>query len=184
MRPVGNIFTDPIQKRFLQDISTAIEQASKDKAESSAGGYFKAVDRKQTGSHGGSSSPGQWQTRELNSVDANVGDFGSLSSGRVTLQPGTYEFLASVPACQSGKHQARLRAVEGGTVWMGTVEAADVDTESSSRSVVVGRVALKNRTTMVVQQIVEKEKAGSGLGLAGNFTDEIYTVVEFRRIGG
>lgn len=183
MRPVGNIFTDPNQKRFLQDVQVAIEQAAKGREES-GGGYFKAVDKKPAGTHGGGSSPNQWQTRALTVVESNEGNYGTLGSNRIVLSPGVYEFFVSVPACQSGKHQARLRAVEGGAVWAGTVEAADQDDESTSRSLVVGRMNLKRKTTLEVQHLVEKDKSASGLGLAGGFGEEIYTVAEFRRIGG
>lgn len=182
MRPSNGIFPDRKQAAWCQDMADEINAATSKKQVGD--GYLLVVDKKQSGVNGGNAQPGSWRDRDLNTVVSETGGFISLASGKLTIKPGVYEFMVSVPGYKVGRHQARLISTKGDWSALGTVESSDADAPGVTNSIVIGRIDIKNIAVFKVQQIVEKEAEGTGQGIAGGFGDEIYTVAEFRRIGG
>lgn len=127
----------------------------------------------------GTFTSGAWQTRALNTVAADSGGDASLSTGQVTLAAGTYRLRASAPAFSVGRHQARWHNVtDNAAVLAGTSEYADT---VQTRSIVAGRFTISASKVFELQHRCENTRSSDGLGVAGNFTAEVYAEIELWR---
>lgn len=140
--------------------------------------YILIRDEKTQGTDGGTFTSGAWQTRDLNTEVEDTGGDASVASNQITLEAGTYRCLISCPAFSVECHQARLYNITDSAVLvLGTSE----ETSSGSiqtRSFIAGRFTLAAQKVLEVQHQCESTDAGDGFGRAGNWTTEIYTVVE------
>ncbi len=143
-------------------------------------GYVCIHDQKAQNTAGGTFTSGAWQTRTLNTEQADSQGLASLSSNQVTLAAGTYRARASAPAYQVAMHQIRLQNVTAGTTLVTgspIYDAAGVGVES--RSFLSGRFTVAASQALELQHQCGTTRATDGFGLAGNFTVEIYATIEF-----
>lgn len=148
-------------------------------------GYIKVSDVKAQNTNGGTFTVGAWRTRVLNTEDSDTNNDCSLASNQITLAAGTYECLISAPAYFVNSHQIRLYNTTGAAVILtGTSETCNavIGGHSQTRSFIVGRFTIAASQALEVQHICETTKTNDGLGAAANFTSEIYTIAEFRRV--
>jgi hypothetical protein len=155
----------------------------------SAPDYIHLVDSKASGTDGGTSTSGSWETRTLNTEKSDTGNHCSLSSSQFTLDAGTYEIRASAPANQATYHQARLQNVtDAATILSGTTEYTQSTSDNQmTRSFIMGRFTIGASKALEIQHRVASGRATYGYGIAagGGFTvaEEIYTVVELWKVG-
>ena len=142
-------------------------------------------DRKASGTHGGTFTSGAWQTRDLTSFVSEIPG-ASLSGSQITLPAGRYYIRARAPAYRVDQHKARLYNVTAAEAALtGTSElSGDSSANSSTPSVLSGRLDLVTETVLELQHRCQKTYSLNGFGTASHFpdADEIYSVVEVRRL--
>jgi len=144
--------------------------------------YVCIRDKKAQGVSGGTFTVGAWQTRDLNDEVADTANIASVSSNQITLAAGTYVALILAPAHAVANHQSRLYDITGGaTLITGTPEYVGVTELVQTHSFVCGRFTLAATSVLEVQHYATSTKSANGLGIAGNITNEIYTVAQFWR---
>lgn len=141
-------------------------------------------DEKASGTGGGSPSAGTWNTRVLNTVKANTISGASLSSNRITLPAGTYEYEASAPAYGADMHRLRLYNVTDGVVTeVGGSEQASAST--ATRAFVTGKqLVLTAPKVFELQHFIGSNGGGNTLGVPISNTGviEVYAEIEFRKV--
>jgi hypothetical protein len=141
--------------------------------------YVWVQDEKTQNTNGGASSTGSWVTRTLNQEKADTGSIASLASNRVTLPAGTYRVYATAPAFKSQRTQLRLQDITNtATLVTGQPHFVANSTNSEGMAQLRGRFTLSGSADIELQQRFESSD-GLGLGVAANFTTEVYAVVEF-----
>lgn len=149
-------------------------------------GYIKVTETQAQNTNGGTFTAGAWRTRTLNTEDSDTNADCSLASNQITLTAGTYECMISAPAWQVKRHQIRLYNTTGAAaILIGTSEYAEdggAAAREGTRSFCCGRFTIAASQALEVQHQCEATKATYGLGIAANFTSEIYTIAEFWRV--
>jgi hypothetical protein len=150
-------------------------------------GYLQYRDEKAQNTTGGTFTSGAWRTRTLNTEVTDVGGYGSLSSNQITLSSGTYKIYAIAPAYAVDRHQIRLQNVtDATTILVGTSCFSYHNSGSgfdSNLSVIQGVFTIGASKALEIQHQCQTTQSGDGLGVAANFTTEVYTVVELWKIG-
>lgn len=143
--------------------------------------YILIQDQKSVGTSGGTFTSGAYRTRTLNTEVADAGGHASISSNQITLAAGTYRFNISCPAYAVGRHQAILYNIsDSSVVAVGTSEYAPVTvSETTSRSIISGRVTIASTKVFEVQHKGTTTSATYGFGVECSFTTEVYTSAEF-----
>lgn len=141
------------------------------------------TDEKASGTAGGSSTAGAYQTRTLNTQRGDTG-FCSLASNQFTLQPGTYEIEASATARASGSHKAIIANITAATTAIiGQTTNVSTTVDASSPSIIKGRITVINASVFEIQSRVSNSVATTGYGSASTFGDsEVYTVVKIDKV--
>lgn len=148
--------------------------------------YVCLRDKKAQGTHGGTFNADAWRTRAINEEQADPKNICTLAANRITLAAGTYRCLISCPAILVNRHQTRLYNVtDVATVLVGTSAHARVvppdESSPQTRSFVVGRFTIAADKLLEVQHRCQTSRADWGFGVSSNWTDEIYTTIEFWR---
>ena len=151
--------------------------------------YIKVSDVKSNGTHGGTFTSGAWQTRDINTEDADTGGHCSISSNQITLAAGTYRCYIRCPAHRiGGNHKARLQNItDVATEILGSnAMGPDVGSDGGAGegdSVIQGRFTIATSKTLEIQDRCQATRATDGFGRACSFgVSEIYTVAEFWKI--
>lgn len=153
----------------------------------SVAAYLNYQEQQAQNTAGGTFSSGAWRTRVLNTEVADLGGYGSLAGNQITLAAGTYIVVASAPAWAVLQHQVRLQNV---------TDAATLVTGDSTYTAqgaggvgAVNRSSLRGIFTIGASKAIELQhqcnttKTTDGFGVAGNFTTEVYAIVELWKIG-
>lgn|SRR3990167_242729 len=146
--------------------------------------YIKVSDVKAQNTAGGTFTLGAWRTRVINTEDTDTGGNCSISSNQITLGAGTYECHIKCPAVSVGAHQARLQNItDTATTLIGTAEHSSSSANyATCSSVIIGRFTITGSTVFEIQHQGTATQTTNGFGLPANFTSEVYTVAEFRKI--
>ena len=142
--------------------------------------YVHLVDKKNSGTDGGSATLGAWRTRDLTDELADTGGVCTLSSNQFTLDAGTYRCLISAPAYRSEHHQIRLYNDTDGAMELLGAQGWNENAfeEALTHSFIFGRFTIAAQKTFEVQYQLTQTQASNGLGLDNSWGDQIYTVVE------
>lgn len=143
--------------------------------------YLKDV--KASGTSGGTSTAGSWNTRDLNTVEGDT-EFVSLASNQFTLEAGKYEIEFDTVLAQPNGAKARLYNVtDASTAIVGlTTRTANVD-DSHVNPRGVGTITIGNTKVFELQYRVQTGKTTNGLGYSSNFgEDEIYSQVKITKL--
>lgn len=156
--------------------------------------------------NGGTATSGSWETVQFNTILLDTADLSNpendevltVSSGAIDLPTGLWEIDCEVPRIAVDRFQSRLYDVTGAAVMkydgtstdiLGTCGYGISTTTSGSGSIVgggvtriVGRFRLTSQKTIRVEARVERTRATTGCGVAGNFTTEIYAVCRLKRL--
>ncbi len=132
----------------------------------------------------GTFTSGSWQTRVLNTEVSDAGGHASISSNQITLAAGTYDVHIRCPAYKVNQHQARLQNISDTTTTLiGSCEFNyNLANAVQTSSVIIGRFTIATSKVFEVQHQATTTAATNGLGVPSNFTTEIYTVAEFRKV--
>ena len=144
-----------------------------------------------SGTHGGSSTGGSWNTRPLNTLN-NPKSYAWISfddvNDRFTLQQGLYSIIVEGEVFGAGAHQVRLRADPAGapsTAILGHGQHCPYFYEEASQTALLDDViSVGTATTYEVQHFIEQTVATYGLGRdTGSGEDQVYTTIRIARLG-
>jgi hypothetical protein len=140
-------------------------------------------DRQAQNTAGGTATSGSWQTRTLNTLVRNVGTLASLATNQFTLPAGTYYIAWSAPAHFVAQFQTRLQNItDTATAGVGASSYSNPAASMMVRSEGAAVVTIAGSKAFEVQMQVNTTRASDGMGLAANFTTEVYTRVEITKI--
>lgn len=146
----------------------------------SLGLYARIVDFKTQNTDGGSAVLGAWRIRDLNTIVTNHIGL-TLDSNQVTLPAGTYRCRITAPIYHVDTARHRLYDTTGATtlVLSTSGSAANLATlPNVMRQLIQGRFTLAAESVLELQYLCNVSKATDGLGLACNFTTEVYSILE------
>lgn len=146
--------------------------------------YVIIEDQKAQNTAGGTATSGSFQKRDLNTEVTDLAGLASIASSVVTLQPGTYYARWSAPAANGVlTHQTRLRNTADGINYMGTSERAAAAIQNQTVSTGSAFFTITAAKTFELQHQVNTTVATTGFGFAANFGTEVYSRLEFIRLG-
>jgi hypothetical protein len=141
-----------------------------------------------SGTGGGTSAAGAWQTRKLNTTILNTISGASLSANQISLPAGTYDIWASVPGHQCEGHRAALYNVtDADTTISGTSarSRATSSTDGSSTSTIFGQFTIASTKTFEIRHYTNTSTATTGLGVTvATGANEVHTEVYIKKSGG
>lgn len=151
----------PSTKKYVDDNS------------SSGADYILIRDVKTSGTDGGASATGSFETRDLNEITSDSGGHASLSTNQVTLAAGTYVFIGRCPGYKTGSQQAMLYNVS---------DTAVIEYGETGAS--IGSVQVDGEFTIAASKTVELRhrvavSSADGHGIATSFsTEEVYATLK------
>lgn len=151
--------------------------------ESSEGGspYILIIDRKTSGTDGGTFTTGAWRTRDLTIIASDDKGIAQLAANQITLPKGAYRLRASAPAFSVDAHQARFYNITNTTeIALGTSESAG--TGIQTRSIVSGKLFIGVSSVFELQHRCGSTQATNGFGKAAAWGNEVYSMVELWKI--
>ena len=155
---------------------------------SSSGGKFESAllhvrDEKSSGSHGGTSTSGSFQTRVLNTSMTNEISGASLASNQITLPAGTYFIMAQQPIRGGDDIRVLLRNItDSSNTIVGTSEYV-TGNASAIKGFIIGRFTIASSKVFEIQYRVFTGLANTGLGLGSNYSVvEVYTDVQIWKV--
>ena len=143
------------------------------------------VDEKAVTVDAGTFTSGAWRTRTLNTTrySRQTTAFSSLSSNQITLQAGTYYINGSAPAFVVTRHQTRFENVtDTSTAITGTSEYTSSGDTIQTRSFIKGVITIASAKTFEFQHRCQTSRGTDGLGVAADFTTEVYAEIEIVRL--
>lgn len=147
--------------------------------------YVCIRDVKEQNVPGGDFASGDWRTRDITEELADDAGICTIDGNQITLQAGTYRCSISVPANKVNMHQAQLYNITDDSVTLvGTPSRSDTAHYHMERSWIIGPFTIASQKVFEIQHQCQTTQNSNGLGLPGNFTDEVYTIAEFRRTLG
>lgn len=148
-----------------------------------AKGLAYVADQKASGTGGGASATGGFNTRTLNTVVYDRSGIVSLATNQVTLPAGDYHLRARAPALGVGTHQVRLRNITSGTT-VGTGSSAYTNNVnvSMSDSWVDAYVSNAGSAAYELQHATQLAVATFGYGAAANNGTEVYGEMWIERL--
>jgi len=142
---------------------------------------FHVRDEKSNGTGGGTSTPGSWQTRTLNTIKTNEITSASLSSNQITLPSGTYYIMAKANHFDGDRHKMKLRNItDSSDEIIGSSEYAEDTTNGTTNSYLNGRFTIGGTKSFELQH--RCEVAGS-FGVASSFgVIEVFADVQIWKV--
>lgn len=145
--------------------------------------YAHIQDQKANGTDGGTFTVNTWTTRTLNTIVSDVDGICSISSNRITLQPGTYRIHVIAPAYEVRANRIILYNYTDSSVVVVGLPAYSFG-GSYSPAHLIGRFTISGAKEFEIRHICEATQATYGLGVAmgsrasNDDEIEIYTDVE------
>ena len=152
-----------------------------DGGDGAAEDYILIRDEKTSGSIGGTFTAGAWQTRDLNTIVADIGSHVSLASNQITLAAGTYKVKVHAPAFKVVRHKTKLRNItDGSDIVIGSSSYNSNTDLVSGDSTLEGRFTIDDSKVIELQHRCSTTGSSTGFGVASNFgVIEVYAVIEF-----
>ena len=155
----------------------------------SSGGKFESAllhvrDEKASGTQGGSSTSGSFQTRTLNTVVTNEISGASLSSNQIVLPSGTYFIYGTTPVYAGDQIKTKLRNITDSTdAIIGGTDYTVSGYGGYCRSIISGRFTISAQKTFEIQNRVGTSNAVTGYGVTSSFSlTEVYSDVQIWKV--
>lgn len=146
--------------------------------------YLSYANIQTSGTNGGSSVSGSWNTLTLNTELHDTHNLGTLSGNQITLQPGSYRFSGRGSLYASDRCQVRLYNVtDAGSVGNQTVLNAfsNAGTYNYAIAECFGRFTITTTKVFRLEYRCETSQATVGLGVATSWGNECYSSLELWR---
>lgn len=155
---------------------------------STAPQYAIFQDQKSSGTSGGTFTNGADRTRTINTTVLNSIIGASLSSNRITLPAGDYEFWSSSASAFVNAHRAKLRNItDSSDALVGTNHSSPAASGSpqatGSNAIICGNFSIAATKTFEIQHRCESSRSTDGMGNPTSFGTEIYTTVFIKKVG-
>jgi uncharacterized delta-60 repeat protein len=148
-------------------------------------------DEKTLGAPGGSFFAGDFVTRDLNTIRGNMNKV-TLSSNRITIQPGVFEVRIQAPAYHVQNHQVVLYdvtndqiALEGSNAFASVEVVTLLGSQfngAETLSIVKGTLHVGAQTVFEVRHQCSQTQEDNGFGVVSNIGEnEVYTIVRIIR---
>ena len=149
--------------------------------------FLHIQDQKPQGTHGGTFTAGTWRTRDLNTVLTNTITGASLAANQITLPAGKYYAEGFATAYHVRQHVAILSAVSGDAKTLLTSNSGFIQTFTHPTQVTVhalfsGCFDLSEESNIEIRHQCDTTHS-NGLGVASNFTTEVYSDIRIWRVG-
>lgn len=146
--------------------------------------YVHVQDQKSAGTNGGTATSGSWETRNLNTEQADTAAIASVASNQITLPAGTYVCDITVPGYKVGVHRAALYNTTSAAYLLYGTSHYTINTDSVSQdSRITGLFVLAAESVLEVRHNVQVTQATTGHGVAVNQGgNEVYTDAQFWRV--
>lgn len=151
----------------------------------------RTVYLKHTGTSGtlsGTFTSGSYQTRPINSRSGDL-SFSTLSANQFTLDSGTYQIEAEVPAYACELHKAKLRNITDavdtilGSSAYSTLDGGGFLGTDQTHSKIYGQFSINSIKTFEIQHRCSVTRANNGFGVTNTFgDDELWTQVKITKI--
>jgi hypothetical protein len=147
-----------------------------------------------SGTNGGSSTAGTWQTRVLNTLTKDTGvstdvqlNVSPAVTNQLLIQDGTYYICGCAPSNRGGPHQSRLRNITDGTsdvVGNSACVAAVGNNDIVTTSDIIGIFTVSSGPKVFeFQHQTTNSQATDGLGIASGFGEvEIYSRISITKM--
>lgn len=141
-------------------------------------------DVKSSGSNGGSSTAGSYQTRTLNTLVDNFNIVSSLASNQFTLVAGTYYIESEAPCYAGDFNKSKIRNITDSTdALLGQTAYANAGGGVQTNAIIKGIIEITATKTFELQHRVTTGQANIGYGRPATFGDnETYSVVKITKI--
>ena len=159
-----------------------------------AGGLFSSYaiisDTKASNVNGGTFTAGAWQTRDLQTENADPDNIVSISSNQFTLQAGSYLIKFQSTGYHVHRHITKLRDItNSANKGYGIMGYSNTTNATSNISHGMARVTISGATVYEIQHACQTTKSTNGMGnntyidTSGSYTDNtepnsVYTIVE------
>jgi hypothetical protein len=139
------------------------------------------LDKKTTGTNGGTFTAGSWITRTLNTIEGSQ-DFCSLSANQIILQPGDYHIYVTTSCCGVYNHQFRIYDItESKTMYVSNNGFTSGTNDTLECDFIVN---LTEPKTFELQHQCTNTQLHYGFGRAVGFGEpEIYSRIHIVNIG-
>lgn len=146
--------------------------------------YAILQDQKAQNTAGGTLTSGSWQTRVINTEVSDPDGIVTVASNQFTPISGTYVLSAWATARACDRHQARLyNATAASVVQVGTSGySAQGGTGDNVASYIDARFTANGSDAYEIQHQGQTTAATNGLGVAANFTTEVYLSILLEKI--
>lgn len=144
--------------------------------------YIKISDVKAQNTAGGTATSGAWYVRDINTEDNDTGGHCAIAANQITLAAGTYEVEIIAPFNYCNVAQLRLYNVTDAAVTILGQTITCNSTAGNNVAHIKGRFTIAAQKTFEVQYQVQTTYVDIGLGVAGNWGSEVYTIAEFRKV--
>ncbi len=147
--------------------------------------YAVLKDIKASSTDGGTFTSGAWQTRTLNTIEADTTAIvASLSSNRFTLIAGTYAIRAVAQALQVNNNQTRLQNITAGTtLLLGHSAHARASAIAGSDTALAGQITVAAGQALELQHQCTTTAATFGFGTGVTWGSAVFASVEIWKIG-
>lgn len=146
--------------------------------------YMLVYDQKDTGVDGGTSIAGNDHVRDLNTVVVNNIAGASLSANKITLPAGTYKVHAMTGATDTVSQKATLFNVTDNIVQVHGQSQWAVNTEVATiNSPIFGYFTIAAAKEFQLRLWTSDGRLTNGLGIAVSRGPEIYSMIEFTKVG-
>jgi len=129
------------------------------------------------GSDGGTFNSGGWRTRDLNTEVLDDGANVSISSGTITIEPGTYYIQGCAVAQNVNQHQLRLYDVGNATELV--IGMSGKHGNFNAPALIHGVITIASQTTIELQHQSSGTETNKGFGAASDMgVIEVYAHLE------
>ena len=131
---------------------------------------------------GGDTSTGVWIKVPVNTEDWDTANLVSVASGQITIASAGNYFIQgwSLAYLPNARHQSRLQNVTDASTSITGSSNYSPSTGGNvllDRATVSGRITIAGSKTYELQHIVQAGEVADGLGVAANFTTEVFAEV-------
>lgn len=186
--PLGTdllLLQDEADSSSLKKVTASAIAALRTPGEALYDAYVCLADEKAQGTHGGTpAGTGAWYTRTLNTERSDAVGICTLAANQFTLGAGTYDIFARSPFLMCDNAQIRLQNVTAGTTLLTGSNAFNAAGAAYGAvdSIIQGRFTVAPDQALEIQYRVSAAQPDYGLGSYNNWTTEVYTVAELRRV--
>lgn len=145
--------------------------------------YVKVTNTQSSGTGGGSSTSGSWQTAILNTKDNDTAAIATLTSNAISLPAGTYRVLTTMIMLYSSAFSGQIRIFNNTTSAPLVIGSSMQGNALPIICPLQGVFTLAATSSVILQYQTSNSYANSGQGGAVNFGPEVYATFELEKIG-